>query len=89
MSWSTESVSLKLWVGFSIFDSVSFLLKFLFLFDRTHGLLTLKRHNSKIKTKEKLHTNFFLDLWLQQEVLKFNNICVNLISPKTELVKNF
>ena len=31
-------VSLKGCVGFSIFDSVSFLLKFLFLFSKKHGL---------------------------------------------------
>ena len=46
-SWSTRIVSLKLCVGFSIFDSVSFLLKFIFfLFNKMLGLLTLKRHNS-------------------------------------------
>ena len=33
MSWSTRFVSLKLCVGFSIFDSVSFLLKFIILFN--------------------------------------------------------
>ena len=35
---STRFVSLKLCVGFSIFDSVSFLLKFIFLFDKMHWL---------------------------------------------------
>ena len=38
MTWRTKLVSLKLGVGFSIFDSVSFLLKFLFLFSKMHGL---------------------------------------------------
>ena len=33
MSWSARFVSLKLCVVFSIFDSVSFLLKFIFLFN--------------------------------------------------------
>ena len=42
MSWSTRFVSLKLCVGFSIFDSVSFLLKFIFLFNKMHGLLNFK-----------------------------------------------
>ena len=35
-------VSLKLCVGFSIFDSVSFLLKFIFLFNKMHGLFDFK-----------------------------------------------
>ena len=42
MSWSTRFVSLKLCVGFSIFDSVSFLLKFIFLFNKMHGLFDFK-----------------------------------------------
>ena len=44
ISGSTKFVSLKLSVEFSIFDSVSFLLKFIFSFNKMHGLL--KRHNS-------------------------------------------
>ena len=43
MSWSTKFVSLKLYLGFFILDSVLFLLKFIFLFNNS---LTLKRHNS-------------------------------------------
>ena len=42
MSWSTRFISLKLCVGFSIFDSVSFLLKFIFLFNKMHGLFDFK-----------------------------------------------
>ena len=38
MSWSTRFFSLKLYVGFPIFDSFSFLLKFIFLFHKMHGL---------------------------------------------------
>ena len=38
MSWSIRFVSQKLFVGFSIFDSVLFLLKFIFLFSKMHGL---------------------------------------------------
>ena len=38
MSWSTRFVTLKLCVGFSISDSVLYLLKFLFLFNKMHGL---------------------------------------------------
>ena len=44
MSRSTKLVSLKVCVEFSIFDSVSFLLNFSFLFSKKHG--SLKRHNS-------------------------------------------
>ena len=42
MSWNTRFVSLKLCVGFSIFDAVSFLLKFIFLLDKMHELFDLK-----------------------------------------------
>ena len=47
-SWSTRFVSLKLCVGFPIFNSVSFLKKFIFLFKKYKSIdsLTLKRHNS-------------------------------------------
>ena len=41
-SWSTRFVSLKPCVGFSIFDSASFLLKFIFLFYKIHGLFDFK-----------------------------------------------
>ena len=37
-SWSTRFISLKMCVGFSIFDPVSFLVKSLFLFNKKHGL---------------------------------------------------
>ena len=42
MSWSTWFVSLKLNVIFSIFDSVSFLLKFIFLFHKMNELFDFK-----------------------------------------------
>ena len=42
MSWSTSFVSLKLCVVPSIFDSVSFFLKFIFLFNKMHGLFNFK-----------------------------------------------
>ena len=42
MSWSTRFVSLKLCVGFSNFDSVSFLLKFIFFFNKMHGFFDFK-----------------------------------------------
>ena len=43
MSWSTRFISLKVCVGFSIFDSVSFLLKFIFLFKKKHELFDFNR----------------------------------------------
>ena len=42
MSWSTRSVSLKPCVEFSIFDSVLFLLKFIFLFNEMNGVFDFK-----------------------------------------------
>ena len=42
ISWRTKFVSLKLLVGFSIFDTMSFLLKFIFLLNKMHGLFDFK-----------------------------------------------
>ena len=42
MTWSTIFVSLKLGVGVSILDFVSFLLKFIVLFNKMHGLFDFK-----------------------------------------------
>ena len=42
MSWSTRFVSLKRCVGFSIFNSVPFLIKFISLFNKMHGLFHFK-----------------------------------------------
>ena len=39
---NTRFISLKLCVGFFISDSVSFLLKFIFLFNKMHGLFNFK-----------------------------------------------
>ena len=64
MSRSTRFVSLKLREGFSIFDSISFLLKFLFLFNKMHGFFELKKSIPfKIQIIEKLLTVLLLDLW--------------------------
>ena len=58
-SWSTCFISLKPYVGFFIFDSVSFLLNFIFLSNKKHRLLTLKRHNSfENKNKRKFTHSF-------------------------------
>ena len=53
-SWSTWFISLKLCVGFSIFDSVSFTLNFKFLLN--------KKRPFKIKIIEELHTVLLPDL---------------------------
>ena len=42
MSWSTRFVSLKDYMGFFILHSVSFLLKFTFLFNIKHELFDFK-----------------------------------------------
>ena len=92
MSWSTRLISLKLCVGFSIFDSVLFLLKFVFLFNKMLGFFHFKNLiiHFKIKVTEKTHTVLLPDLWfLQQQVLKFNDVRVSCSSPKTDLVTNF
>ena len=41
-SWSTRFVSQKLFVGFAIFDYVSFSLNFIFLFNEKHGFSDFK-----------------------------------------------
>ena len=46
ISWSTKLIFLKFCVGFSIFDSVSFLLSFYFCPTKSIDSWTLKRHNS-------------------------------------------
>ena len=75
MSWSKRLVSLKLCVGFSIFDSVSFLLKFLVLFHRMQGLFDFKTSIPfKFKIMEKPHTVLLSDLWLLSSNKKFNDI---------------
>ena len=55
--------------------------------------LTLKRHNSFQNKNNRKAANSFapriLIFKLQQDVLKFNDICVSWSSPKTDLVTNF
>ena len=93
MSWSTRFVSLKLCVGSFIFDSVSFLLSLYFCSTKCLDFLTLKPHNSfQNWNNRKIKHNFAprpLIFKLQQEVLKFNDICVSWSSPKTDLLTNF
>ena len=42
LCWSTQPISLKVCGGFYIFDSVSILLTFVFLFNKKHGLFDFK-----------------------------------------------
>ena len=59
MSWNLRFVSLKVWVGFSIFNSVLFLLKSIFLFNKKawtlwlQEVITLQTHyvHSTLKTR--------------------------------------
>ena len=92
MSWNTKFISLKVCMGLSIFDSVSFLLKFTFLFKKSMESLTLKRHNSFQNQNNKNTTHSFasrpLTFKFQHEGRKFNDVCVSWSSPKTKLEKN-
>ena len=71
ISRSTRFVSLKLCVGYSIFDSISFLLKFIFLFNKMYRLFVFKRHNSfqiKIIEKPKVVARSFKIQWYLLEL---------------------
>ena len=82
---------------FSIFDSVSFLLKFIFLFNKVHGLFDFETSQffSKLKwwksdiqfclTDADLSDSGPLIFKLQREVSKFNDICVSGASQKLTL----
>ena len=94
MIWGTRFFSLKLCMGFSIFNSVSFLLKFIVFFNKKHGhvdfktsyFLYLNKNNRRV-------THSFapipLIFKLQQEVLKFNDICLSWSSLKADVVISF
>ena len=75
----------KLCVGFSIFDSVSFLLKFLFLLNKMHSLTLIRYNSFQNQNNRKVAHSFAprrLVFKMQQQVLKFNGICVSCSSPK-------
>ena len=92
-SRSTWFISLKTWVGFSIFDFVSFFLKLCFCSTKIMDSFTLKRHNSFLNKNNSKATRSFalrpLIFKLQQEVRKFNDIYVTWNSPKTDPKTNF
>ena len=84
----------KLCLGFSIFDSVLFLLlNVIFLFNKKYGLFDFKTSNSLQNQNNRKVTHTFpsrpLIFRLQQEVLKFSDICVSWSSPITDLETNF
>ena len=63
-SWSTWFISLKLCVGYFTFDSVSFLLNFIFLFNKKHELwLKNAIILFKMKIIDKPQTVSIQDLW--------------------------
>ena len=70
--WSPSFISLKLCVGFSIFDSFLFLLNYIYFFHQKARTLTLKRHNSFHHKSNGKATHSFaprlLIFKLQQEV---------------------
>ena len=75
------------------FDCVSFLLKLIFLFNRKHGIFDFKVSQNSFRNKNRKATHSFalrsLIFKMQEEVLKFNDICVSCSSPKTDLEMNF
>ena len=96
ISWSTRFVSLKLCVGFSIFNFISFLLKFILLFNKMHGFFDFKRsqflYNFFFSNNRKATHGFAprpLIFKLQQEVLKLKDICMSWSFPKADLETKF
>ena len=87
LSWSTWFISLKLYLGFFIFVSVSF------LYFVQQKVKTLRRYNCFQNKNNRKTTYSFaprpLIFKLQQEVSKFIDIYVSWSSPKTDLEPNF
>ena len=86
MNWNTSFVSLKVCGGFSIFNSVSFLVVYIF----EQNALNLWLHSFQNQNRKNTHSFDLrpLDFKLQQ-ALKFNNICVSWSSQKIDLETNF
>ena len=84
---------LQVRMRYSIFDAVSFYQSLYFCSTKSMDSLTLKCHNSFQSYNNRKATRTFASRYLifklQQEVLKFNDICVSWSSPKTDLEKNF
>ena len=75
-SGSTWFISLKLCVGFSIFDSVSFLLTLYFYSTKSMDSLTLKRYNS-FQNKNNRKAVLLPDLWFLSCNRKFENSMIS------------
>ena len=72
-------------VEFFIFDSVPLLFDFIFFLNKNNGLLD----NKKKQTHRHFHSNTSDFFKLQQEFLKFDDICESRSSPKTDMETNF
>ena len=93
MSRSARFVSLKLFLKFSIFDSVPFLLNSIFLFNKTHGLFNFKASwfLSKLKLY-KSRTQFCSeasDFEVATGSCEIQWYLREMELPKTDLVTNF
>ena len=79
MSWSARFFSVKVCWGFFIFDSVLFLLKFIFLFNKKYGVFGLHNFFQYYNNREATHTIApkSLIFIVQQEIWKFNDICMS------------
>ena len=84
MSWSTRFISLKVCVGFSIFDCLDFIEVYFCSTKRTDSL-TLK-HNSFQNLNKRKTTYSFAPrpqiYKLQQQIWTFSDICLSWSSPK-------
>ena len=92
LNWSTRLISLKMCLEFSIFDSASFLLKFMFLFNKKHWLFSFLIITFKIKTVEKTSsfTSRTMIFRLQEEIANLiKSASVGWSSPKTDPKTNF
>ena len=79
-----------MYVGFSIVESVSFLLKFTFLFSKKHGLFQRSsscQNQSNIKAMHAFAPRSLI--FKLQQVLKVNDASVSWSLLKTELETNF
>ena len=91
MSWSARFFSAKVCWGFFIFDLVLFLLKFIFLFNKKYGVFDLHNFFQYYNNREATHTIApkSLIFIVQQEIWKFNDICMSWNSLNTVQGTNF
>ena len=91
MNWSTRFTSLKLCVEFSIFDSVSFLTNFIFVFNEMYELFDFKTSQFLSKLNRKATHSFAprpLLFKLQQEVWKKTYLMTNFLNPENWSLEN-